>query len=125
MATERRGGFDAVVVGAGPNGLVAANHLVDSGWSVLVLEASVRFPTYSVGSVARTPATCACRCGGAVNPRSYFMVCRRGTRRRTMRRAMSPVVFPRPKRQCTDRILAFFQFLQTLTAHRSCNASKV
>ncbi|MFN8193806.1 MAG: NAD(P)/FAD-dependent oxidoreductase [Nocardioidaceae bacterium] len=39
MATERRGGFDAVVVGAGPNGLVAANHLVDSGWSVLVLEA--------------------------------------------------------------------------------------
>lgn len=30
--------FDAVVVGAGPNGLVAANHLVDAGWSVLVLE---------------------------------------------------------------------------------------
>jgi len=31
--------FDAVVVGAGPNGLVAANHLADAGWSVLVLEA--------------------------------------------------------------------------------------
>jgi phytoene dehydrogenase-like protein len=31
--------FDAVVVGAGPNGLVAANHLLDAGWSVLVLEA--------------------------------------------------------------------------------------
>ena len=31
--------YDAVVVGAGPNGLVAANHLVDAGWSVLVLEA--------------------------------------------------------------------------------------
>ena len=31
--------YDAVVVGAGPNGLVAANHLVDRGWSVLVLEA--------------------------------------------------------------------------------------
>ncbi|MGZ4438409.1 MAG: phytoene desaturase family protein [Nocardioidaceae bacterium] len=30
---------DAVVVGAGPNGLVAANHLLDRGWSVLVLEA--------------------------------------------------------------------------------------
>ncbi|WP_148613473.1 phytoene desaturase family protein [Nocardioides rubriscoriae] len=30
---------DAVVVGAGPNGLVAANHLVDAGWSVLVVEA--------------------------------------------------------------------------------------
>ncbi len=30
--------YDAVVVGAGPNGLVAANHLVDAGWTVLVLE---------------------------------------------------------------------------------------
>lgn len=30
---------DAVVIGAGPNGLVAANHLADAGWSVLVLEA--------------------------------------------------------------------------------------
>ena len=30
--------IDAVVVGAGPNGLVAANRLVDAGWSVLVLE---------------------------------------------------------------------------------------
>jgi phytoene dehydrogenase-like protein len=31
--------FDAVVVGAGHNGLVAANLLADAGWSVLVLEA--------------------------------------------------------------------------------------
>jgi phytoene dehydrogenase-like protein len=29
---------DAIVVGAGPNGLVAANILADAGWSVLVLE---------------------------------------------------------------------------------------
>ncbi|MGW7331981.1 phytoene desaturase family protein, partial [Streptomyces sp. NPDC054840] len=30
---------DAVVIGAGPNGLVAANLLLDAGWSVEVLEA--------------------------------------------------------------------------------------
>ncbi|MFI9809109.1 phytoene desaturase family protein [Streptomyces sp. NPDC052301] len=29
---------DAVVIGAGPNGLVAANVLADAGWSVLVIE---------------------------------------------------------------------------------------
>jgi len=31
---------DAVVIGAGHNGLVAANVLADAGWSVLVLEAT-------------------------------------------------------------------------------------
>ncbi|MFD0851921.1 FAD-dependent oxidoreductase, partial [Actinomadura adrarensis] len=30
---------DAVVIGAGPNGLVAANLLADAGWTVEVLEA--------------------------------------------------------------------------------------
>ena len=31
---------DAVVIGAGPNGLVAANALADAGWDVVVLEAN-------------------------------------------------------------------------------------
>ena len=31
---------DAIVIGGGPNGLVAANALVDGGWSVILLEAN-------------------------------------------------------------------------------------
>ncbi|MHB8694972.1 MAG: phytoene desaturase family protein [Solirubrobacteraceae bacterium] len=41
-ADERSTGYDVVVVGAGHNGLVAANYLVDAGLRVLVLEANER-----------------------------------------------------------------------------------
>ncbi len=34
------GPVDAVVIGAGPNGLVAANALVDAGWDVVLVEAN-------------------------------------------------------------------------------------
>src|SRR5207237_4108202 len=37
---EARDMADAVVIGAGHNGLVAANLLADAGWDVLVLEAN-------------------------------------------------------------------------------------
>ena len=40
---------DAVVIGAGPNGLVAANMLVDAGWRVLLLEAQA-----TVGGAVRS-----------------------------------------------------------------------
>lgn len=35
----RAANCDAIVIGAGPNGLVAANALADAGWDVIVLEA--------------------------------------------------------------------------------------
>src|SRR5690606_2132296 len=43
---------DAVVIGAGPNGLVAANMLADRGWEVTVLEAADR-----PGGAVRTEET--------------------------------------------------------------------
>jgi phytoene dehydrogenase-like protein len=49
FAAQPSESVDAVVVGAGPNGLVAANLLVDAGWEVLLLEAE---PT--VGGAVRS-----------------------------------------------------------------------
>ena len=45
---------DAVIIGAGPNGLVAANHLADAGWTVHVLEAQST-PGGAVRSAGRLP----------------------------------------------------------------------
>ncbi|MFL6157926.1 MAG: phytoene desaturase family protein [Marmoricola sp.] len=42
-------GADAVVIGGGPNGLVAANALADAGWSVVLVEANE-----AVGGAVRT-----------------------------------------------------------------------
>ena len=57
---------DAVVIGAGPNGLVAANVLADAGWDVEVLEAqpepggavrSDRAPTPATSATCSAPST--------------------------------------------------------------------
>jgi phytoene dehydrogenase-like protein len=39
-SSGRRGVPDAIIIGAGPNRLVAANLLADAGWDVLVLGAA-------------------------------------------------------------------------------------
>jgi phytoene dehydrogenase-like protein len=54
MANDAKESVDAVVIGAGHNGLVAASMLADAGWDVLVLEAQPE-PGGAVRSAELTP----------------------------------------------------------------------
>ncbi|MGQ0626279.1 MAG: FAD-dependent oxidoreductase [Sporichthyaceae bacterium] len=45
-------GFDAIVIGAGHNGLVAANYLADAGRRVLVVEANAAVGGFTASSYA-------------------------------------------------------------------------
>jgi phytoene dehydrogenase-like protein len=59
--------FDAVIVGGGPNGLVAANVLADAGWSVLVCEAAAE-PGGAVRSAEITESGFSTDLGSAFYP---------------------------------------------------------
>ena len=72
---------DAVVIGAGPNGLVAANILADAGWDVVVLEAEPE-PGGAVRTAELTRA--------GLRPRPLQrLLSARGRARRTSRRSSS------------------------------------
>lgn len=70
--------WDAVVVGAGHNGLVAANLLADAGWSVLVLEAA-EVPGGAVRTEELVPGF-AMDLFSAVHPLGYVSPVLRGLR---------------------------------------------
>ena len=87
-----RGDVDAVVIGAGHNGLVAAALLADAGWDVLVLEAQPE-PGGAVRSAELVPGYVS-DLFSAFYPMSVGLP---GAARSASRRARSSVD-PRPRR---------------------------
>ena len=82
---------DAVVVGAGPNGLVAANLLADAGWDVLVLEAQPE-----PGGAVRSGETA--HAGLRARPLQLVLPARGGLAGDAGARARAPRAAPAPRR---------------------------
>ncbi len=88
---------DAVVIGAGPNGLVAANLLADAGWDVLVLEAA-DVPGGAVRSAAVTAPGFVSDLYSAFYPLAYVspVISRLGLEDHGLRWLHAPLVLAHP-----------------------------
>lgn len=97
---------DAIVIGAGPNGLVAANTLADAGWSVLVLEAAAT-PGGAVRSAELTLPGFTHDVGSSFYPLAVASpaITRLGLEAHGLRWRRAPTVLAHPARDGTCAVL--------------------